>query len=96
MPQLNEKYYNILNQLHNGSLLSKDLPHDDFVVLFECGYLRNNLPNTISSKGLLALDEYRSQSKEKNKSSMILVVTIISTIIGILSLMISIIAIISK
>ena len=89
MSQLNEKYYNILSQLNNKSLLFKDLSHDDFVVLIECGYLRNDIPGIISSKGLLALDEYRSQIEEKNKSSKILKISIISLIIAILSLIIN-------
>lgn len=85
---LNEKYYNILNQLHNKSLLFKNISHDDFVVLHECGYLRSDIPGIISSKGLLALDEYRSQREEKNKSSKILKISIASLITAILSLII--------
>ena len=96
MNQLNEKYYNLLNQLHNRTILLKNISHDDYVVLFECGYLRNDNPNFISSKGLLALDEYRSQIEEKNKSSKILIISMITVIISALSLIISFITLLKS
>ena len=90
MNQLNKKYYTILNNLHNKIISIKDISHDDLVVLIECGYLRRDIPGIISSKGLPALDEYRALIKENKKSTIILIISIITAIISILSLLINI------
>ena len=90
MSQLNEKFYNLLNGIYNKTLTRKDLSHEDYVVLLECGYLRRDNPNFISSEGILALDEYRSSISEKNKSTKILYVSIASLIVSGIALLVNI------
>lgn len=90
MPQLNEKFYNLLNGIYSKTLTIKDLRHEDLVVLLECGYLQRFNPSLISGQGILALDEYRSKIAEKEKSTKILYVSIASLIVGIVALLVSI------
>lgn len=85
MSKLNKKFYNILNRMSDRSLSAKDIPHEDLVTLLECGFLNRENYNIVSGKGILALDEYRSNKCERLKSYIILLTSIIGCAVGIFS-----------
>ena len=87
MSKLNKKFYNILNRMNDRSLSAKDIPHEDLVTLLECGFLNRENYNIVSGKGILALDEYRTDKLEKIKSCIILFTSIASFIISIFTLL---------
>ena len=78
MSKLNKKYYDILNGLRDHTLFAKDVSHEDLIALLDCGFIMQENFNIITGKGILALDEYRSDKGEKIKSYIILFASIIS------------------